>query len=62
MEKAKKVQYREPEGLRRLLVGLKGQKYRLDCGHHVTFGHSLGNDVTILNGKAPKIVCSLCSR
>lgn len=53
-------QYEPTDSLRRVFEALKGQKFRLDCGHHVTFGHFLGNDLTILNGKNPKIICSLC--
>ena len=43
--------------LRRVLVGMK---FRLDCGHHVTFGEILGNDVIIRNGKKLKIICTQC--
>ena len=43
--------------LQRVLVGMK---FRLDCGHHVTFGEILGNDVTIRNGKEFKIICTEC--
>ena len=39
---------------------LKGQKFRLECGHHVSFGSNLGNDITVINGKEFKIICSLC--
>ena len=57
---AKKNSYQDTEPLREGLLGLEGQKFRLDCGHHVTFGCFLGNDLTILNGKVLKIICSLC--
>ena len=55
-----KQKYQSTEELRKILSRLKGQKFKLDCGHHVTFGHFLGNNITIINGKRPKIICSLC--
>jgi hypothetical protein len=61
MTKEEKSRYSEPEALRDILKRvLSGRKFRLDCGHYVSFGHFLGNDITILNGKEPKIICSLC--
>lgn len=39
---------------------LRGRKFKLDCGHHVTFNHNLANDITIRNGSELKIICSLC--
>jgi len=41
---------------------LQGRKFKLDCGHCVTFGCYLGNDIVIVNGKTPDIICSLCNR
>ena len=52
--------YQDGEELRNIVKSLKGKKFRLDCGHCVTFGCFLGNDVTIRNGKEPKIICSEC--
>jgi hypothetical protein len=52
--------YEETEKLRAVIKNLKGKKFRLDCGHLVTFGFFLGNDITIYNGKDPIIICSLC--
>ena len=53
--------YKNPELLREILQRiLSGEKFRLDCGHHVTFGEMLGNDVTIKNGKKFKIICTQC--
>ena len=52
--------YQDTEALRKIIKDLKGQKYRLDCGHLITFGYHLGQDITILNGKEPKIICSQC--
>ena len=60
MTKKERKLYRSPDELREILKLLKGMKFRLDCGHHVTFGFWLGNDITIRNGKAPVIVCSEC--
>ena len=34
-------------------------KVPLECGHHAA-RFPLGNDITIMNGKEPKIICSLC--
>ena len=54
-------QYQQPEALRDILQRvLTGKKFRLHCGHHVTFGEILGNDVMIRNGKKFKITCSHC--
>ena len=61
MTKEEKERYEEPELLRDILQrALTGKKFRLDCGHYVTWNHQLGNDVTIRNGKKLKIVCSPC--
>ena len=61
MTKEEKSRYSEPEALRDILKGvLSGRKFMLDCGHRVSLFHNLGNDITILNGKEPKIICSLC--
>ncbi len=61
MTKEAEAKYEESESLRKLLdKNLTGRKFRLDCGHHVTFGHNLGNDITIYNGKRFEIICSLC--
>jgi len=59
MTKKQKEQYRDTEELRVILGKLKGQKYRLDCGHHTTFGHALSNDITI-RVASRRIVCSQC--
>lgn len=58
--KTQKEFYQDTEILRKILSQLKGKKFKLDCGHHVTFGYFLGNDITVLNGKNPKIICSQC--
>jgi len=60
MTKEQKGDYRGCDELRDILKNLAGMKFKLDCGHHVTFGYFLGNDITIYNGKEPKIICSQC--
>lgn len=60
MRKEQKQAYEETEVLRQVVKKLRNRKFRLDCGHHVTFGHWLGNDVTIRNGKDPRITCLEC--
>jgi hypothetical protein len=61
MMKEQARKYEDPEMLRDILKRvLSGRKFRLDCGHYTTLFHHLGNDITILNGKEPKIICSLC--
>lgn len=61
MTKQKKKIYEDTKALKQIIVNLKGRKFHLDCGHKVTLGYWLGNDITILNGKTPKITCSHCS-
>ena len=61
MTKEQKRQYSEPELLRDILKRvLAGRKFQLDCGHYVSFGYFLGNDISIINGKDFKIICSQC--
>ena len=60
MTKTKKALYEDTEALRNEIKRLAGKKYRLDCGHHVTLCHFLGNNIIIYNGKDPKIICSEC--
>jgi hypothetical protein len=60
MTTKQREKYEDTDTLRELLKELKGRKFRLDCGHHLTFGYFLGNDITIYNGKELKIVCSQC--
>jgi hypothetical protein len=49
MTKEQQTKYMETEPLRQIIVKLEDQKFKLDCGHHITFGHFLGNDLTIRN-------------
>ena len=60
MTKEKKAAYEASENLKKFIKTLNGRKFKLDCGHHVTFGYFLGNDITIYNGKDPEIICSQC--
>ena len=60
MTKEEKQAYEAPEALRAILQSLTGRKFRLDCGHHITFGSELGNDIVIHNGKHHIITCLDC--
>ena len=60
MTKEKKAAYEDTEILKQIIATLKGRKFKLDCGHCVTFGYFLGNAITIYNGKHPTVICSQC--
>ena len=61
MTNKEKAQYEEPEALKKILYReLQGKKFRLSCGHHITFNETLGNNLVILNGKRLSIVCLDC--
>jgi hypothetical protein len=60
MTKKQKQKYQNVEALKKIIRKLKGRKFELSCGHHVTFGYFLGADITIRNGKEREITCSLC--
>ena len=60
MTKEQKETYEDTDKLRQLLKRLNDEKFQLDFGHYVTFGHPLGNDITIYNGNRFKIICSQC--
>ena len=61
MTNKQKESYKDTDALRRIFDQLKGRKFRLDCGHHVTFGHNLGNNITIYNdNKRLKIIFTQC--
>ena len=62
MTRYEKLQYQPTELLRQYLNQLLGQKFTLDCGHHLTLGYFLGNDFIIRNGKALEIICLECGR
>lgn len=52
--------YAHVNELKHFMNQLKSKKFKLDCGHHVTFGYFLGNDITIRNGKELTIICAQC--
>ncbi len=60
MTKEEEEKYEEAQILREEIKKLEGRKFKLDCGHHVTFGHHLGSNIMIYNGKKYKVYCSLC--
>jgi len=60
MTKEDERQYQDTDALRKMLRDFAGRKFRLDCGHHITFHHHLGNNITIYNGKELRIICSQC--
>ena len=59
-QQQKKKGYEDTEQLVKIIVNLSGRKFKLSCGHHVTFGCHLGNNILIYNGKNPQIICSMC--
>ncbi len=61
MTLSQKEKYADVEELIKFLNLLKGKKFKLECGHHVTFGFYLGNDVVIRNGKELEITCLQCN-
>ncbi|MGC9975157.1 MAG: hypothetical protein ABSC57_00350 [Syntrophales bacterium] len=60
MTEARRKAYESQEAIREIVESLKGRKFRLDCGHRVTFGCFFGNSITIYNGKHPEIIYSQC--
>lgn len=60
MTRKQKEEYRETDELREFFKSLKGKKFKLDCGHHVTFGTFLGNDITVYNSNETEIICAQC--
>lgn len=61
MTRQQKQLYNEPEVLRDILQrALAGKKFRLQCGHHITFNATLGNDLTVRNGKELRVICAQC--
>lgn len=61
MTEQQKEKYAPIDELKKHIAKLNGQKFRLDCGHHVTIGHNLANNIMIYNGKKVDIICSCCS-
>jgi hypothetical protein len=61
MTRRQKQAYSEPEALKDILRRvLAGKKFRLECGHHITFNAVLGNDLTVRNGKELTVICAQC--
>jgi len=60
MTNKQKQQYRATDELRELLAMLANEKFVLDCKHHITFNQTLGNNLTIYNGKELRIICAEC--
>ncbi len=61
MTKEEKQEYAKADELRQLLIEmLGGEKFVLDCGHRITLGHPLGNNLIIINGTRLKLICTLC--
>ena len=61
MTKEQKRKYSGPELLKDILERvLKGKRFRLECGHHVSLFHQLGNDIAIVNGRKIKVICRQC--
>ncbi len=60
MTNKQKKQYRPTNELRELLESLANEKFALDCGHHITFNQTLGNNLTIYNGKELRIIWTEC--
>jgi hypothetical protein len=60
MTRIEKAAYQPVDSLKQILQAQKGKKFCLDCGHHVTLGHFLGNNIIILNGKNLRLICTLC--
>ena len=64
MTLSEKAKYGNPNELREIFKKLKGRKFRLDCGHHATFGHNLSNNIVIYHDggiNKIRIECTLCS-
>jgi len=61
MTRIQKQAYDEPDILKDILKRtLYGRKFRLQCGHHITFNSTLGNDLTVRNGKNLTLICAQC--
>ena len=60
MTKEKQAEYESVQSLKEAMQHLNGRKFRLDCGHHVTFNHNLANNIIIHNGKDLTIICTEC--
>ncbi|MDD2468202.1 MAG: hypothetical protein PHI97_29840 [Desulfobulbus sp.] len=57
---SKTPDYQPVENLKQIFQQHCGEKFLLDCGHRVTLGHNLGNNIIILNGPSVRVICTLC--
>jgi hypothetical protein len=57
-DKGKKLQ-NDTGVVRRVLLRLKATRFGFECGQHA-FGHFLGDDIRILNGKNSKLSYCQC--
>lgn len=60
MTRKQKQAYEETQVLRLFMETLINRKFRLDCGHYLTVGYFLGNNIIIYNGKKLRITCTEC--
>lgn len=61
MNRRQRNLYHDPELLRDILRrALSQKKFRLDCGHLVTFNQFLGNDIIVRNGSELRFICTEC--
>lgn len=61
MNRAEKASYGEPEALKDILrKALYKKKFKLECGHKITFGEVLRNDLIIRNGIDFTVICTQC--
>ena len=64
MNKKQRGRYEPPEALKEVLFkALAGRRYRLDCGHCISFYKgNLANDLTFRNGWGGdvKVICAQC--
>ena len=57
MSPQKEKEYQDVKKLKEMLNG----KFKLDCGHHVTFKHNFATNVVVINyAKECKIICTEC--
>ena len=62
MTNKQKQAYSEPEALKDILRRtIYGKKFRLECGHIISMGYYLGNDLVVRNGKELEVICLQCA-
>jgi len=62
MTRAELAKYEEPEALKDILRRtIYGKKFRLECGHIISLGYYLGNDLVVRNGKELEVICLQCA-